>query len=66
MNNSPNIEVGIIEADRITFNLSGKFELFGTGKTCYNKCTAYVSNDNIVIENEEKEYQPGKKLTFVP
>jgi SpoIID/LytB domain protein len=31
MDNSPNIEVGILEAEKISFYLHGKFELFGAG-----------------------------------
>ncbi len=66
MISSPEVEVGILKAERINFRLSGKFETFPGNIRCYDTCAAYIENGKIIIQNADRKYQFDNQLSFSP
>lgn len=66
MESSPNIHVGILKAERVSFQLSGKFNIHETSQFCYNQCEAYIQNDELVVINNKVEFNRSHEISFMP
>jgi SpoIID/LytB domain protein len=66
MTNSPNVEVGILRANKVDFFLGGKYETDGGPARCFGRCMARLENDRIIIENNDKQFSFEGEVAFIP
>lgn len=66
MESSPNVHIGIVKRDKLSFKLAGKFKISETGQNCYNVCQASIKNGAIELNTENGTQTFGKEVSFIP
>ncbi|MGD9993543.1 MAG: SpoIID/LytB domain-containing protein [Salinivirgaceae bacterium] len=66
MESSPNIQVGIVKRNKLSFKLAGKFKISETGQNCYNICQAAIKNGAIELITENGTQTFTNEVSFVP
>ncbi len=61
-----NVHIGILKNEQISFILTGEFNISGSSKNCYNKCTAQISNGKIIITNNGSSLKFNKQVSLMP
>lgn len=64
--NEPTVSVGILNAEKINFDLYGDFKSFGFDEFFSGKFSAYMQDDVIVIEGNGKTYKVTGEISFEP
>ncbi|HEX2867347.1 MAG TPA: SpoIID/LytB domain-containing protein [Ignavibacteriales bacterium] len=62
----PTVSVGILTAEKISFDLYGDFSSFGFKNTFSGRYTARLEDDIIVIEAEKETYKVTGEISFSP
>lgn len=62
----PTVSVGILTAEKISFDLYGDFSSFGFKNTFSGRYTASLEDDIIVIEAEKETYKVTGEIFFSP
>lgn len=62
----PTVSVGILTAEKISFDLYGDFSSFGFKNTFSGRYTASLEDDIIVIEAEKETYKVTGEISFTP
>ncbi|MGE5439666.1 MAG: SpoIID/LytB domain-containing protein, partial [Bacteroidota bacterium] len=62
----PTVSVGILTAEKISFDLYGDFSSFGFKNTFSGRYTASLEDDIIVIEAEKETYKVTGEISFSP
>lgn len=66
MESSPNIQVGIIQSEKLYFKLAGKFKVAGSEKNCYNSCQAKITDQKIEVISGNETLIISNEITFLP
>ena len=62
----PTVSVGILTAEKISFDLYGDFSSFGFKNTFNGRYTASLEDDVIIIETEKETYKVTGEIAFSP
>jgi SpoIID/LytB domain protein len=64
--NEPNINIGILSAQEINFELYGDFNINGINKMESGKFTAWQQNDRVIISKDGVEIHSAAEVVFRP
>lgn len=64
--NEPTVSVGILNAEKINFDLYGDFKSYGFNEPFSGKFSAYIEDDIIIVEGNEQKYKVTDEITFEP
>jgi SpoIID/LytB domain protein len=66
MESSPNIQVGILKSEKLSFKLAGKFKIAGSEKNYFNLCQAQIKNGKIEVLTDSDTLVFDQEVSFLP
>lgn len=62
----PTVSVGILNAEKIQFDLYGDFRSYGFEELFSGKFSAYIEDDIIIVEGNGLKYKASNEISFEP